>query len=76
VLGIGASGRTYSFAETHPEVVLPMGMTSAGSGGGTTYVTITAPITVSGGSQSADQIAAAVSRKLGSLAEVYARSAA
>jgi TP901 family phage tail tape measure protein len=74
VYGIGASGDTYSFGEGgRPETVLP-GVHLGGGGGGNTYVTVGAPvINVNGASQSPEQIAAAVDRRLGARIDHYAR---
>lgn len=74
VLGVGASGRTYSFGEAGPEVVMPQGAIYGNASGGGTYVTVGAPvIQINGASQSPEQIAAAVNRRLGTLIDQYAR---
>jgi hypothetical protein len=52
VLGVGASGATYSFAERGPERVLSAAQTAAGGGAGS--VTINMPITVAAGAHPAE----------------------
>jgi hypothetical protein len=72
VFGVGRSGRTYSFAENgRPERVLSAGQSAAGNS-----VTVHAPITVNGATQSVEQIARAVSREIGRTVDIYARGVA
>jgi hypothetical protein len=77
IVGVGASGRTYSFGENYQrEHVIPeRDMAGAGRGvsGAATYVTLSAPITINGSGQSAEQIAAAVDRRIGARIDHYSR---
>jgi len=79
VAGVGASGRSYSFAERGTETVLPgvwHRADAGGAGGGpVTYVTVGSPvINVNGSSYSPQQIAAEVNRRLGAQIDQYART--
>jgi hypothetical protein len=54
VFGVGASGRTYSFAENGPERVLPTYATMGGHGGGGTTVIYNTNISVPVGTHPAE----------------------
>ncbi len=70
VMGFGASGRTYSFAENGPERVLSASQTAAGAG----TVTLNSPITINAAGMNPQQVAKAVGRELGQLVDYYSRA--
>lgn len=80
IVGVGASGRTYSFGEDYkPERVTPGAWSMQGDSGrrgAGTVVQVGAPtIVIQGAQQSPQQIAMAVNRELGALVDLYERSA-
>jgi hypothetical protein len=74
VIGVGASGRSYSFAERGPERVLSTGQTMAAANSGRVITMTLAPvININGANQSASQIAAQVDRQIGAQFNQFAR---
>jgi hypothetical protein len=76
IFGVGASGRTYSFGENYERehVVPERAIAAAHARGGSTKTMTLAPVFyISGVSQSPEQIAAAVDRRIGARLDYYAR---
>lgn len=77
VVGVGASGRTYEFAERGPERVLSTGQTMASANGGRVITMTLAPVfNINGSNLTAQQISAQVNRDLGALSNQLARGIA
>jgi hypothetical protein len=66
VIGVGASGRSYSFAERGPERVLSTGQTMASANSGRVVQMTLAPVfNISGSNMTAQQLSAQVNRDIG-----------